>query len=322
MNTTTENTLEKKSSLRKNINKFAIYGVFAVVCVVLAIMEPTFVTSANIINVLRQLSITGYIAVGMLMVIITGGIDLSAGMIVALCGAIGASFAHPGQPAVLGILLGLGVGALCGAASGALIAFLKLPPFIATLGVKLIVQGAALIFTNGHPVTDLNEDFLFLGGGSFLEIPIPVWILIICLLVGLFLLNFTKFGRHVYAIGGNELSAQLSGVNVKITKMMVYVLAGVFAALSGLVLAARTSAGAPTAGLNYEMDAITICVIGGCSLSGGSGSIVGTIAGMLLIGVITNGMNLMNVSSYWQLVVKGVIIILAVIFDIYSKKRK
>lgn len=317
-----ENAIKDKSSVMKNVSKYAIYGVFVIVCVVLAIAEPSFISGTNILNVLRQISITGYIAVGMLMVIITGGIDLSAGMIVGLCAAVGADFAHPGMPAALGVLVGLGIGALFGLGSGLLISFLKLPPFIATLGVKLIVNGAALIYTNGHPTTDLNEDFLNIGGGSLLGIPIPVWILIACLLIGLFLLNFTKFGRYVYAIGGNELSAQLSGVNVKITKMMVYVLAGVFAGLSGVVLSSRVSAGSPTAGLNYEMDAITICVIGGCSLSGGSGSIGGTIAGMLLIGVITNGMNLMNVSSYWQLVVKGIIIILAVILDVYSKKRK
>lgn len=305
-----------------NINKYAIFGVFAIVCIVLAIIEPAFISSGNVLNVLRQISITGYIAIGMLMVIITGGIDLSSGVIVGLCAAIGSDFAHPGQPAILGVLVGLAIGALCGAISGSLISFLKLPPFIATLGIKLIVNGAALIYTNGHPTTDLNEGFLSIGGGSILGIPVPVWILVICIVIGIFLLNFTKFGRYVYAIGGNELAAQISGINVKLTKMMVYVLSGLFAGLSGIVLASRVSAGSPVAGLNYEMDAITICVIGGCSLSGGSGSMSGTIAGMLLIGVITNGMNLMNVSSYWQLTVKGVIIILAVIFDMYSKKKR
>ena len=315
-------SLKASASFKNNINKYAIYIVFVVVCVLLAIVEPAFVSKGNILNVLRQISITGYIAVGMLMVIITGGIDLSAGVMVGLCASIGADFAHTGQNPIVGVLVGVGLGALCGAISGGLISYLKLPAFIATLGVKLMVNGAALVYTDGHPTTNLSEGFLFIGGGSILGIPVPVWILVICLAVGGFLLKCTKFGRYVYAIGGNELAAQLSGVNVKLVKLAVYVLSGLFAGLSGVVLASRVSAGSPVAGLNYEMDAITICVIGGCSLSGGSGTIGGTIAGMLLIGVITNGMNLMNISSYWQLIVKGVIIVLAVIFDMYSKKRK
>lgn len=311
-----------KSSLTRNLSKYAIYLVFVLVCIVLAIVEPAFVSGTNIINVLRQISITGYIAVGMLMVIITGGIDLSAGVLVGLCAAIGADFAHPGQPAILGVLVGLGIGAFCGAVSGSLVAFLKLPAFIATLGTKLVINGAALIYTDGHPTTNLSESFLQIGGGSLLGIPIPVIILAVCLIIGAFILNFTKFGRYIYAIGGNKIAAQLAGVNVKLTEFMVYVICGICSGLSGVVLASRVSAGSPVAGLNYEMDAITIVVIGGCSLSGGSGSIVGAIAGMLLIGVITNGMNLLNVSSYWQLAVKGVIIVLAVIFDTYSKKKK
>jgi len=318
MNSSKAVTANKKSI---NFRDYTILGVFVLVCIMLAIIEPAFLKSENILNVLRQISITGYIAVGMLMVIITGGIDLSAGVMVGLCAAIGADFAHTGQPAILGILVGLFIGALCGAISGSFVAFLGLPPFIVTLGTKLCINGAALVYTDGHPTTDLSASFINIGTGFFLGLPIPVWILIIVILVGLFLLNYTKFGRYLFAIGGNVTAAKVSGVNVKKVLLEVYILAGTLAALAGVVLAARVSAGSPVAGTNYEMDAITIDVIGGCSLAGGSGSIRGTIAGMLLMGVITNGMNLMNISSYWQLIVKGIIIVIAVIFDTYSKKN-
>lgn len=319
-----ENTLNTKklmNSITNNMREYAIFGVFIVVCIALAIAEPSFSTSTNILNVLRQISITGYIAIGMLMVIITGGIDLSVGVLVGLCAAIGADFAHSGQGALWGILVGLGLGAFCGAVNGIFVAYLGLPPFIVTLGTKLAISGAALVYTQGQPTTGLSEEFIELGAGFLLGVPIPVWILLLCVLIGTFLLNYTKFGRYVYAIGGNETSAKVSGVNVRLNKMLVYVLSGTFAALAGVVLSARVNAGSPVAGLNYEMDAITICVIGGCSLMGGSGSIRGVVAGMLLMGVITNGMTLLNVSSYWQLIVKGSIIVLAVLFDTYSKKK-
>ncbi len=319
-----ENTLNNKkiiNSLTNNMREYAIFGVFIIVCIALAFAEPAFTSSTNVLNVLRQISITGYIAIGMLMVIITGGIDLSAGVLVGLCAASGAAFAHPGQGAIWGILVGLGIGAFCGAVNGFFVAYLGLPPFIVTLGTKLAISGAALVYTKGHPTTGLSDEFIKIGAGFLLGIPIPVWILLLCIILGTFLLNYTKFGRYVYAIGGNETSARVSGVNVKLNKMLVYILAGTFAALAGVVLAARVNAGSPVAGLNYEMDAITICVIGGTSLMGGTGSVRGVVAGMLLMGVVTNGMTLMNVSSYWQLIVKGSIIVLAVLFDTYSKKR-
>lgn len=318
-----ENTLNKKpiGFLMNNMREYAIFGVFVLVCIILAIVEPAFTSTTNILNVLRQISITGYIAIGMLLVIITGGIDLSAGVLVGLSAAIGADFAHAGQNPALGVIVGLSLGALFGGVNGFLVSYLNLPPFIVTLGTKLAISGTALVYTSGQPTTNLSEGFLTIGTGFVLGIPIPVWILIICLLIGIFLLKYTKFGRYVYAIGGNETSAKVSGVNVKMTKLLVYVLAGLFASLAGIVLASRVNAGSPVAGLNYEMDAITICVIGGASLAGGRGTIGGIIAGMLLMGVITNGMNLMNVSSYWQLLVKGAIIVIAVIFDTYTKKK-
>lgn len=305
-----------------NLSKYAIIIVFVIVCVLLSIVKPQFLTVDNILNVLRQISITGFIAIGMLMVIITGGIDLSVGVMVGLCAAIGCDFCHPGQPWFIGILVGLGIGALFGLISGLLIACLDLPPFIATLATKLSINGLALLYTDGHPTTNLDEGFLKIGGGSFLGLPIPVWILIVCLVIGFILLNHTIFGRYLYAIGGNEKSAKLSGVPVRKVKVFVYMISGIFAGLSGMILSSRVAAGSPVAGLNYEMDAITIVVVGGCSLAGGSGTIPGAISGMLLIGVVTNGMNLLNISSYWQLIVKGIIILLAVIMDIQTKKRK
>ena len=308
--------------VKNNLNKFAIFAIFLILCIVFSITEPNFLTGNNIINVLRKISITGYIAIGMLMVIITGGIDLAAGFMVGLCACIACDFAHAGMPWGVAIIIGLAVGALFGAISGFLISILGLPPFIATLGVKLIVNGVALIYTNGAPIANLDKGFLELGQGNLLGIPVPVIILFIVVLFGWFILNKTKYGRYLFAIGGNETAARLSGVPVKLTKFAVYVISGLCSGLCGLVVSARTAAGSPVAGQNYEMDAITIVVIGGCSLSGGSGSISGAIGGMLLMGVVTNGMNLLNITSYWQQVVKGLIIVAAVIFDMYSKKKK
>ena len=312
------------TSARKklDVSKYAILIVLIVVIVALSIAKPQFMTGDNILNILRQVSITGLIAVGMLMVIITGGIDLSAGVMIGLCGAIGCDFCHPGQPWILGVIVGIAVGVLFGVAAGLLIALLDLPPFIATLATKLCINGLALIYTDGHPTTNLAEGFLQIGGGSFLGLPIPFWILIVALVVGYILLNHTTYGRYLYAIGGNEQSAKLSGVPVRMVKIIVYAVSGMFAGLAAMVLASRVSAGSPIAGTNYEMDAITIVVVGGCSLSGGSGTIPGAIVGMFLIGIVTNGMNLLNISSYWQLVVKGIIILMAVIMDVVTNKKK
>ena len=312
----------EKTSPQNNIGKYALYVLFVLLCIALAIVKPSFRTLDNMTNVLRQISITGYMAIGMLMVIITGGIDLAAGVTVGLCGAIGASFAQVGGSPIIGIFVGLAVGALVGALNGFLVAGLNMPPFIATLGTKMILNGVALVYTEGRPVTNLSKEFTNIGGGYIGGIPIPVWILLACVLIGIFILRYTKYGRYLYAIGGNELSARVSGVNVRMVKWTVYIINGLFSALCGLVLAARVNAGSPVAGTNYETDAITICVLGGASLSGGVGSIGGAVAGMLFIGVVTNGMNLLNISSYWQLIVKGIIIVAAIVLDMYSKKAK
>lgn len=307
---------------RFDVNKYVVLIVLIIVIIGLAIINPQFISLDNILNILRQVSITGLIAVGMMMVIITGGIDLSVGAMVGLCSVIGCNYCHPGQNWIVGIIIGIFIGGLWGFIVGLIVSFLNLPPFIVTLAIKFCIQGIALIYTEGNPISDLSEGFLNLGKGSFLLLPIPFWILIISLTVGFILLNNTTYGRYLYAIGGNEESAKLSGVPVKKTKTIVYMISGMFTGLAAMVLSSRVSAGSPIVGNNYDMDAITIAVVGGGSLSGGRGTIQGLIVGIFLIGVVTNGLNLLNVSSYWQMIVKGIIIMIAIIMDSISGKNK
>lgn len=210
-------SLNVATLLKQNASRNAIYVVLVAMCIILAISHPAFTSPRNVMNIIRQVSVTGFLAVGMMFVIITGGIDLTVGSIVALAGAIGADFAHPGQPVILAILIGIALGAVCGLINGIVIAFSGIAPFIVTLGMMTIIRGITLVYTEGQSIIDLSNEFTSIGGGFFLGIPIPVWLLLLTILVAIFLLNFTKFGRHVFAIGGNELAAQVSGVNVKLT---------------------------------------------------------------------------------------------------------
>jgi ribose/xylose/arabinose/galactoside ABC-type transport system permease subunit len=301
-------------------NVFAKYGIaiaFILLCIVMGILSDKFLTAENAINVLRQVSFVGILSIGMCLVLITGGIDLSVGSSLCMAGVIAALCARDGteMPLIVALLAGIAAGIALGALNGALITVAKVPPFIATLAVYTATRGAVLLAANGRPVINLTSEFKVIGSGRLWFIPYPVLIFLAITVVGYCLLKHTRFGKYIYAIGGNELAAKVSGVNVKRNKMYVYMFCGMLSAIAGVVLASRVGTGSPIAGEGYELDAIAASVIGGTSLSGGVGSIGGTIIGVLIIGVISNGMDILNISSYYQQIVKGAIIALAVILD-------
>jgi ribose/xylose/arabinose/galactoside ABC-type transport system permease subunit len=303
-------------TFKKYLSLYGIYMAFALLIIVLSILSPVFLKPTNLLNILRQTSINGIIAIGMTLVILTGGIDLSVGSILALSAVIATSFAHPGEhnlimPLAAGMLIGL----LCGFINGFIIAWNKIAPFIVTLAMMPIARGLALVYTDGRPVIDLSDNYNKIGSSYVLGIPLPVIIFILIVLAGLFLLKYTKFGRYIYATGGNEMAAEISGVNTKRVIIWVYSITGLLSGLAGIVLSARVMSASPATGQGYELDAIAAVVIGGTKLTGGVGSIAGTIIGALIIGVMNNGLDMLNISSYWQLFVKGLIILLAVILD-------
>jgi len=312
----------KKIDIGKILSKYGMYIAFSILIIVLAIVSDAFLTVTNIINVLRQISVIGIMAVGMTFVISTGGIDLSVGAIMALSGVVSTSLVRGDStvPVFLAVLAGIMIGIACGAFSGFFISRLEVPEFIATLATMTITRGICYVYTDGRPITGFSAEYKSIGTGMIGPIPVPVVIYIIIILIGVFLLNFSKFGRHVLAVGGNEKASIVSGINAAGVKFSCYIISGVTSAIAGIVLAARTQTGQPVAGEGFELDAITAVVIGGASLSGGSGSVLGSVVGMLIIGVMTNGLDLLNVSSYYQKVIKGVIILVAVLSDRAKKK--
>lgn len=284
--------------------------------ILMSILSPNFLKVQNLLNIVRQVSVTAIIAIGVTMVIITGGIDLSSGSVIALVSVVVASLAHPDTfPLFVPILAGLAVGALTGFINGGIIAKGNIPPFIATLGMMTTARGLALLYSDGKPIGNFTSSFEFIGGGTILGIPVPIIILIVVAAISHFLLSSTKFGKYIYAIGGNEQAARISGINVNKVKILVYSYAGVMSAIAAIVLTSRISSGQPGAGISFELDAIAAAVIGGTSLSGGIGTIPGTIIGALIIGVLNNGLDLLNVSAYWQQILKGGIIVGAVLLD-------
>lgn len=293
----------------------------ALIVVVLSIINGDFLTISNIFNVLRQISINALIAFGMTFVILTGGIDLSVGSMLALASAITAGLMAGGMDTWLAVLIGLLAGVVMGAINGVIVAKGKVAPFIGTLATMTVFRGLTLVYTEGRPITGLNADFAMLGKGFFLEIPMPVIWMLVSFAILYFILRHTTFGRHVYALGSNEVATKLSGVSTGKVKVLVYSISGLFAALSGIILTSRLNSAQPTAGTSYELDAIAAVVLGGTSLSGGRGWIVGTLIGAMIIGVLDNGLNLLNVSSFYQSVVKGAVILIAVLLD-RSKANK
>ena len=309
-----------RGNSRRWLQQYGLVLALLVIGGVLTFLTPHFLTGPNLINVLRQISINGILAVGVTFVLLTGGVDLSLGSMVALSGVVAACFAHPEQyPVIVPVLLGVLAGAACGAANGVVVTKGKVAPFIVTLGMMTVARGLALVISAGKPVSNLSPEFTALAGNVG-GVPIPVLILVtIAVVAYVFLKNF-RLGRYVYAVGGNENAARASGVNVHAVKLFAYTVSGALAGLAGVVLAARITTGQPNAGVGYELDAIAAVVIGGTSLSGGVGSVVGTLLGALLMGVINNGLDLMNVSSYYQQIAKGLIIVGAVWMDKQQEK--
>ncbi len=296
--------------------RFGLITALAGLCALLYWATPSFLTFQNWIIVVRQISINGILAVGATYVLLTGGVDLSLGSMVALTGVVAASFAHPGEyPVIVPVLMGVVTGVAGGAVNGLIVTRARVAPFIATLGMMTVARGLALVLSGGKPVSNLSGPFTAIAGKNWLGIPIPIVLLIVVTSLSYLMLTNTRLGRYIYAVGGNEKAARASGISVNAVKMFTYSTCGGMAGLAGVVLASRITTGQPNAGLAYELDAIAAVVIGGTSLSGGVGGVGGTILGALLMGVINNGLDLLNVSSYYQQIIKGAIIVGAVWMD-------
>lgn len=312
-----------KTYFKDNIG---IIGALLILCVFLSVFPRTsevFPTSKNLFNVLRQNSTNLYLACGMLMVIILGGIDLSVGSIIALSGCIAAGCVSRYElPIFVAVIAGILIGLIVGMFNGAVIALTTIPPFIVTLATMNIAKGLAYVYTGGSPVRVVTKEWQFIGAGYVGPFPTPVIILIFVLIITALILNKTKLGRHIYAVGGNPMAASFSGINTVKVKFLVHTYSGIMAGLAGVVLASRMYSGQPTAGDGAEMDAIAAVVVGGTSMAGGSGKIGGMIIGGLIIGVLNNGLNLLNVNSFWQYVVKGIVILLAVFIDFIRNRKK
>ncbi|MGA9652255.1 ABC transporter permease [Pedobacter sp.] len=317
---------------KHHLVKFQSLIALLLLCTGIALMSDKFLTVDNTWNVMRQISVNICISVGMTLIVLTSGIDLSVGAILALAGAITAGLLKFGVevPAndlyigftVLGaIVAGLIVGTLMGLFNGLAITRFKVPPFVATLAMLTIARGLTMLWTKGYPISNLGANFDFIGVGWFLGIPLPVWISGVIVIFAVILTKKTAFGRYIYAIGGNEHASKLSGININKVKLIVYAIGGTLAAVGGVMVTSRLDSAQPNAGLGYELDSIAAVVIGGTSLSGGRGSVMGTVLGAIIIGVLNNGLVLLNVSPFWQQVVKGFVILLAVIIDKANSKN-
>jgi len=304
-----------------NIRQYGLLIVFGLICLLISLITPQFLTVSNLTIIVTQISINALLAFGETFVIITGGIDLSLGSIVAVTGVTSAMLAHPDSyPVLIPIVMGLLAGLLMGVFNGFIITKSKIAPFIVTLGTMTIGRGLALILSDGRPVSNLSDSFNYLGSGTIFGIPILILIFILVFALCSIILSKTILGRYIYAIGGNEQAARASGINIDRVKLSVYSISGLLAGLAGILLASRITTGQPNAGAGFELDAIAAVVIGGTSTAGGRGTMSGTLIGVLLIGVINNGLDLLNVTSYYQQVVMGIIIIGAVIIDSLNQK--
>lgn len=310
--------------------KYGILMALVLVCLVLTFANEFFLTQRNIVNVLRQASINGILAIGMTFVILTRGIDLSVGSVVALAGVVSASLATTSStaaafggpyPAIIALTAGVLVGVAAGGLNGLIVSRFNVPAFVATLGMLSAARGLTLLYADGQPVPALTDAYRFIGRGEVFGIPMPIIIFALVFILAQWTLTSTKFGRQVYAVGGNPHAARVSGINVNRVKLLVYVIAGALAALAGMILAARTGSALTQAGIAYELDAIAAVVIGGTSLAGGVGRVTGTLIGALLIAVVNNGLDLMGVESYYQQVIKGGLIVAAVMLDQARHKK-
>lgn len=301
--------------------KYGTMLIFIGICILASLLSPTFLTEANLTNVLRQVVVVSLLACGVTFIIILGHIDVSLGSVLALAGVIAASVMAMTGSITLAVIAGLTVGAITGIINGFVITFFRIPSFIMTLAMTTVARGAVLLYTGGAPVSGLG-DFKLIGQGSIGPVPISVLILVVFVVISWVLLNKTKFGRYIYAVGGNERAARASGINPSSIIVKAFIFNGVLCGVAGIVLMSRINSGQPAGGVGYEFDAITAVVVGGTSLMGGTGTITGTVIGAMIIGVINNILNLLNVSSYWQQIIKGLIIAIAVILDVWTKSAR
>ncbi|MCQ4923525.1 ribose ABC transporter permease [Tissierella carlieri] len=307
----------------RNLDKLRPIIGLIIFSVIISILNPRFLTMGNLLNVFRQTSINAIIAAGMTFVILSAGIDLSVGSILGFSGAVGAKMLASGYNIWLSLLAAIVIGAVAGIVNGIIITKGKVQPFIATLAIMILLRGATMVFTSGRPIPVSGEHisgvFRWIGTGVVLGIPVPIAIMIIVFIVCYYILNHTQYGRHLYAVGGNEEASLLSGVNTAKIKILAYTASGILAAIAGIIVTSRLSSAQPTSGEGYELDAIAAVVLGGTSLVGGQGTIIGTIIGALIIGILNNALNLMDVQSYYQMIAKAIVIIVAVLLD---KKEK
>lgn len=322
-----------KQTVKQKLIRFQSIIALLIMCIALSFLSDRFLTADNAWNVMRQISVNMIISVGMTLVILTGGIDLSVGSILALSGAVTAIMLKSGAEfqgvnlyvgfTLFGALLGgTLIGTVLGWFNGFAITRFKVPPFVATLAMLTIARGLTMLSTGGFPITGFSQSMAFIGTGWFLGIPMPVWISAIVVGAAIVLSNKTVLGRHIYAIGGNETASKLSGIKISKIKTIVYSIAGALSALGGIIVTSRLDSAQPNAGIGFELDSIAAVVIGGTSLSGGKGTIMGTVQGALIIGVLNNGLVLLNVSPFWQQVVKGFVILLAVMIEKFNAKKE
>lgn len=320
------------ANYRPLLTRFQSFIALLILCIALSLLSNKFLTIENGWNVLRQISVNVCISVGMTLVVLTAGIDLSVGSILAFSGAVAAGLLKNGIPwpahdlfigfTLLGtIVAALIVGAALGFFNGWMITRFKVPPFVATLAMLTIARGLTMLWTKGYPISSLGSKFDFIGSGWLLGIPVLVWISAVTVILAVVLVRKTPLGRYIYAIGGNEQAARLSGIHINRVKIIVYTIGGILAAVGGIMVTSRLDSAQPNAGTNYELDSIAAVVIGGTSLSGGRGTIMGTVLGAIIIGVLNNGLVLLDVSPFWQQVIKGLVILLSVIVDKMNSKE-
>lgn len=313
-----------------NLGKFlleqrSIVALFVLIAIV-SMINPDFFSLDNILNILRQTSVNAIIAVGMTFVILIAGIDLSVGSVLALTGAIAASMVGAELPILLVIPTALLLGTLLGGVSGMIVAKGKVQAFIATLVTMTLLRGVTMVYTDGRPIStgfsDTADQFAFLGTGYLFGIPLPIWLMAFVFAAAWYILKHTPIGRYIYALGGNEAATQLSGINVNKIKIFAFAVSGFLSALAGLIVTSRLSSAQPTAGMSYELDAIAAVVVGGTSLMGGKGRVMGTLIGALIIGFLNNALNLLDISSYYQMIAKALVILIAVLADNYLGTKK
>jgi ribose/xylose/arabinose/galactoside ABC-type transport system permease subunit len=309
--------------VRKRAGTSGLFVVLLLLGVTASLISDAFLNPFNLVNVLRQVALYGIVSIGLTFVILTAGIDLSVGSIVAVVSVVTATLLNSGLPVPLVILSGLGLGLLFGLINGTGIILIRIPPFIMTLGTMVMLRGLALTLADGRPidVTNSAAEFSWIGRGNAFGLPVAVWIFIGVAILSLFILRSTPFGRNVYAVGSNPEAAHLSGINVGLTKLGVYAISGFLAALTALIFVSRLTVGEPTAGTGLELEAIAIAVIGGTSLFGGQGGIVGTAIGAAILAILANIMNLIGISPFTQQIVKGAIIIIAVSMEVFRRRR-